>query len=227
MSKMRRKMWHHWDCDTCHYNVGPLPECESGTGRCTAPRKGTHIEDMAILGPEKTNRRCSDYLWQHDESVSGCRQVKRGRYHEVDAMVYSRTPGGTFTMYGGTTQAMFVEQAFGDKAQGAMEQMRQGELVADPGGTVWFMALPVKGKTPHERIVAALTKYGILSIGPLSRVSSSSAYMIRKLAKTSDRFCIAANKRGSTGMYPVYGLIKQTSETEEGGEEKWRQTGLF
>jgi hypothetical protein len=133
-------------------------------------------------------------------------------------MVYSRTNLGLFTMYGGSTQAMFMGEVFADTLPDVMARLAAGEVILDDAGTTWFMALPVPGRTSHERIVAALGKYGHLSSGPLGMVAGCSRSRIRLLARKSSEFGVVAKGRNASGtQYPIYGLYQKTPN-EKGGE---------
>lgn len=70
MATTRRKLWHLYQCDICAHRQDPLRNIEPGTGRCKAPRAGTDVPDMAIIGPETTERRCPQFLWLHENHTT-------------------------------------------------------------------------------------------------------------------------------------------------------------
>jgi hypothetical protein len=80
--RVRRKLWHRNLCETCAYRAEPLPEMDPDAGRCLAPKKGTYLADMSIIGPAKTDRACAAYLWRHDKQAKAAMAAARAEEGE-------------------------------------------------------------------------------------------------------------------------------------------------
>ena len=123
-------------------------------------------------------------------------------------LIYSRTKGGTFTVYGGSTTHLFMEDYF-DDVDATIARLEAGEVITDDHETTWFIPLPVEGETKHKRIVNALRKYGRLKEVPLSQAARCGKHTLRRLAGESVAWSIVNWQRGSPmsgARSPVYGL---------------------